>query len=142
MKWLGSTESKITKDNNGENVPYPEITEVVLVHCSIFYKDCQQDLRVLCTFVSKKQFLPTNSIFLKTFNSECLYLWQIKIVKACVRNFSSNFYFSIKWQLFKNWKIFFISSKTLFLFSRYSDFCIFSSSFPLFPDSKGQAEVE
>ena len=30
MKLLGSTESKITKDENGENVPYLEITEVVL----------------------------------------------------------------------------------------------------------------
>ena len=35
MKLLGSTKSKITKDENGENVPYFEITEVVLVHCSI-----------------------------------------------------------------------------------------------------------
>ena len=29
MKLLGSTESKITKDKNGENVTYLEITEVV-----------------------------------------------------------------------------------------------------------------
>ena len=40
------------------------------------------------------------------------------------------------------WKMFFISSKKLFSFSRYSDFCLFSSSFPHFPDSKGQMEVE
>ena len=33
MKLLGSTKSKITKDENDENVPYLEITEVVLVHC-------------------------------------------------------------------------------------------------------------
>ena len=33
MKLLGSTESKISKDENGENVPHLEITEVVLVHC-------------------------------------------------------------------------------------------------------------
>ena len=32
MKFLGSTESKITKDKNGENVPHLEIVEVVLVH--------------------------------------------------------------------------------------------------------------
>ena len=31
MKLLGSTEKKITKDKNGEDVPYLEITEVVLV---------------------------------------------------------------------------------------------------------------
>ena len=32
MKLLGSTESKITKDKNGENVPHLEIVELVLVH--------------------------------------------------------------------------------------------------------------
>ena len=31
MKLLGSTKSKITKDQNGENVPHLEITEVVLL---------------------------------------------------------------------------------------------------------------
>ena len=30
MKLLGNTESKITKDENGENMPHLEITEVVL----------------------------------------------------------------------------------------------------------------
>ena len=35
MKLLGSTENKITKDKNGENVPHLERTEVVLVHCNI-----------------------------------------------------------------------------------------------------------
>ena len=33
MKLLGSTKSKITKNENGENVPNLEITVVVLVHC-------------------------------------------------------------------------------------------------------------
>ena len=42
----------------------------------------------------------------------------------------------------KLWKMFFISSKKLFSFSRYSDFCNFFPSFPHFPDSKGQMEVE
>ena len=37
MKLLGSTESKITKDENGKNVPHLEITEVVLVHCNIVH---------------------------------------------------------------------------------------------------------
>ena len=32
MKLLGGTKSKITKYENGENVPYLEITEVVLIH--------------------------------------------------------------------------------------------------------------
>ena len=35
MKVLGSTKSKITKDENGENVLYLEITEVELVHWNI-----------------------------------------------------------------------------------------------------------
>ena len=33
MKLFGSTENKITKDRNVENVPHLEITEVVSVHC-------------------------------------------------------------------------------------------------------------
>ena len=41
MKSLGSTESKITKDKNGENVPHLEITEVVLVHCNMVNNDYQ-----------------------------------------------------------------------------------------------------
>ena len=35
MKLLGSTESKITGEKNGENVPHLEIVELVLIHCSI-----------------------------------------------------------------------------------------------------------
>ena len=34
MKLLGSTTSQITKDENGENMPYLEINEAVLVHCN------------------------------------------------------------------------------------------------------------
>ena len=51
MKLLGSTENKITKDKNGENVPHLEITEVVLVHCNIANNDYQQDSRALYTSV-------------------------------------------------------------------------------------------
>ena len=76
MKLLGSTENKITKNKNGENVPHLEITEVLLVHCDIVNNDYQQDSRVLYTFVPNKPFgslleiSPTNHIFLKTFDSE------------------------------------------------------------------------
>ena len=35
IKLLRSTKSKITKDENSENVPYLEITHVVLAHCNI-----------------------------------------------------------------------------------------------------------
>ena len=76
MKLLGSTENKITKDKNGENVPHLEITEAVLVHCDILNNDYQQDSRVLYMFVPNKpcsrllESSPTNHIFLKTLNSE------------------------------------------------------------------------
>ena len=71
MKLLGSIKSKITKDENGENMPYLEITEVVLVHCNIFNNNYQHDSRVLYAFVPNKslgQLLdisPNNFIFLK-----------------------------------------------------------------------------
>ena len=76
MKLLGSTENKITKDNNGENVPHLEITEVVFVHCGIVNNDYQQESRVLYTFAPNKPFDSlleisiTNHIFLKTIGSE------------------------------------------------------------------------
>ena len=37
MKLLEITKSKITKDENDENVPHLEITELVLIHCE--YKE-------------------------------------------------------------------------------------------------------
>ena len=51
MKLFRSTEKKITKDKNSENVP--DITEVVLVHCNA-NNDCQGNLRALYTFLSNK----------------------------------------------------------------------------------------
>ena len=46
MKLLGSTKSKINKNENGENVSHLEITEVVLIHFNIVNNDYQQDSRV------------------------------------------------------------------------------------------------
>ena len=80
MKLLGGAKSKITKNENGENVPDFETTEVVLVICSIANNNFQQDLRVLHTFVLNKSFDQllyisiTNIKFFKTFNSEFLYI--------------------------------------------------------------------
>ena len=88
MKLLGSTENKITKGKNGENV-HLEITEVVLVHCNIVNNDYQHDSKVLHTFVPNKPFgslleiSPTNHIFLKTLTQNfkpLKYGLQIKIV--------------------------------------------------------------
>ena len=56
MKLLGSSKSRITKDENGENVPHFKIIEVVLMHCNIIKNDYQQDSRVLYTFVPNKSF--------------------------------------------------------------------------------------
>ena len=76
MKLLGSTENKITKDKNGEEMPHLEINEVVLVHGNIVNDDYQQDSKVLYTFVPNKLFgslleiSPANHIFLKTLNLE------------------------------------------------------------------------
>ena len=50
------------------------------MHCNIVNNDCQQDLRVLYAFVPNKLFgqlldiSPKNFIFLKTFDSELLYI--------------------------------------------------------------------
>ena len=44
-------QTMITKDENDENVPHLEITEVVLIHCNIFSNDHQQSSRVLHIFV-------------------------------------------------------------------------------------------
>ena len=80
MKLLGSTKSKITKDKNGENVLYLEITEEVLIHCNVVNNSYQQNSRVLYTFVPNKSFgqlldiSPENFIYLKTFDSEFSYI--------------------------------------------------------------------
>ena len=47
MKLLGSTKSRIAKDENGGNVLNLEISELVLVHCNFVNNDYQQDSRVL-----------------------------------------------------------------------------------------------
>ena len=57
-------------------MPHLEITELVLVHCSIVNNNYQQDSRVLYTFVPNKAYgqlldiSPKNFIFLKAFDSD------------------------------------------------------------------------
>ena len=73
MKLHGSTESKVTKDKNGENVSHLEIVKSVLIHCNIVNNNYQQNSRILYTFVPNKPFCSLlkcsspNHIFLKTF---------------------------------------------------------------------------
>ena len=76
MKLLGSTENKITKDKNSENVPHLEVVELILVHCNLVNNNYQQHSRILYTFVPNKTFgslfeiSPPNHVFLKTLNPE------------------------------------------------------------------------
>ena len=49
IKTLGSTNSMITKNEIGENVPNLEITELVLVNCNIVNNNYQQGSRVVYT---------------------------------------------------------------------------------------------
>ena len=104
-KLLGSTKSKITKNENGENVPHIEITEVALVHCNIFNNNYQQNSRVLHTFIPNKSFgqllgiSSKNFIFLKALDSE--------------------FSFIEKWYTDQNSKLLDIEDKTnIFLFMK------------------------
>ena len=75
MELLGSTKNKITKGENGENVPHLEITELVLILWNIANSDYQLDSRVLYIFIRNKSFgqllnISTNNFtYLKTFNS-------------------------------------------------------------------------
>ena len=76
MKLLGSTESKITEDKNGENVLHLEVVELIIVYCNIITNNYQRDSRILYAFVPNKLFgslleiSPQSHIFLKIFNSE------------------------------------------------------------------------
>ena len=77
MKLFASTENRIAKDKNSENVSHLEITEVVLVHCNVFFNnDYQQYSRVMFRIIPNKSFgnltkiSSKNNILLKIFNSE------------------------------------------------------------------------
>ena len=80
MKLFESTKSEITKDENIENVPYLEITKVVLVQFNIVNSNYQQNSRVLYIFLLNKSIgqlidiSSKNYIFLKTFYSEFSYI--------------------------------------------------------------------
>ena len=53
---LGSTKSKIAKNEKGEDLPHVENTEVVLVYCKPVNNIHQQNRRVLYAFVLNKSF--------------------------------------------------------------------------------------
>ena len=43
MKLFGSTKSNRTKNENSENIPHLEVTEVVLIHCNVVDNSYQQN---------------------------------------------------------------------------------------------------
>ena len=57
MKLLRSIKSKVTKDENDENMLSLEMTEIVLIHCTTVNNNCQQYLRVLYTPSLNKLFV-------------------------------------------------------------------------------------
>ena len=67
MALLGSTKSKITKNESRENMPYLEIIEVALFHCNIVNNYYQQNLRMLYRFIPGKSFGQLFDISLKKF---------------------------------------------------------------------------
>ena len=82
MKLLGSTKSKITKDENGGNLPSLQITEVVLVYCNIVNNDYQQDSRVLYKFVPSKSSGQLLDILSKSFILKKLVILNFHILKC------------------------------------------------------------
>ena len=74
MKTLGSTKSKITKNENGDNASNSEINEAVLVQCNNVKNDYQQDSRLLYT------------LFLINHSVNC-YIFHLKILYSEIQNF-------------------------------------------------------
>ena len=81
-------------------------------------------------------------LFIISWNNYKLKLIHVALSSLCPLFFIKFLFFHQMIGLQKLWKMFFISSKKLFPFSRYSNFCNFFPSFPHIPDSKGQMEVE
>ena len=80
MKLIRRTNSRITKDENGEDVPRLEITEETSP-CNIVNNNYPQNSRVLYNTFAHNNFLvqlldisPKNFMFLKTFDSEFSYI--------------------------------------------------------------------
>ena len=80
MKLLGSTKVQIRRYENGKNMHYLEIIDILLFDCNIVDKNNQQNSRVLYAFALNKSFdylldiSLKNVIFLKNFDSEFSYI--------------------------------------------------------------------
>ena len=90
---LGSTESKITKYENSENVLRLQNIEVVLIHFNVANNGYQQNSKVLYIFVPNKSFCQLsdtsseNFIFLKTLTQNFHMLTYCLLIKIlnCLR---------------------------------------------------------
>ena len=67
MKLFGYIKSKISKDENVENVPYLEITEVVLIHCDVVNNSYQLNSIIFYIFVTNKSYGQLFSVSPKDF---------------------------------------------------------------------------
>ena len=76
MKLFNRTQKLIDKTNNGENIPSPEVVEVVLVQHNLVDNLYQQKSEVLYTFSPNKSYAyllnvePSNLVFLKIYKNE------------------------------------------------------------------------
>ena len=76
MKLFNRTKKLIDKTNNGENIPNPEVVEVVLVQHNLVDNLYQQKSEVLYTFSPNKSYAcllnvePSNLVFLKIYKNE------------------------------------------------------------------------
>ena len=70
MKLIGSTKTLIDKTKNGEKLPSLEVVEVVLVQFNLVDNQYQQNSEVLYTYAYLLNVEPSNSVFLKTYNTE------------------------------------------------------------------------
>ena len=100
------------------------------LQCVLYYFFCTFPHIVFCSYLSLTQtvFFPVNTyITLCAISLGSVFLFSLKLVSAI----SVNFYFFHQMIILQNlWKMLFISSEKLFLFWRYSNFCV--SIFPFF----------
>ena len=85
MKLLGSTKSKTTKDENGENVCNLEVIEVILAHCNIANNDYQQDSRsyihlFLINHLVYYYIFPQTILYFKNFLTQSFHIFKYDLL--------------------------------------------------------------
>ena len=80
MELVGSTKSKLKKNENDENVPHSEITKLVSIHWNIV-NNYQQNSSAMYTFVPNKSFGQLLDISSKNFKFQKLLTQNFHIMK-------------------------------------------------------------